>query len=84
MRKLRAVEVREMFNEFYEGRVNENKKEVIGDLDMFLNRYYFATKYVVELERCRQNKGMIELYVRVSVSEDTEHEFMDFMMTRTI
>lgn len=83
MRKLRTVEVREMFNEFYDGRVSPNKSEVIGDLDMFLNRYYFATKYVAELMRCRQVKGRIEVDVRVSVV-DMENEFMDFHLERIV
>lgn len=81
--RLRAVEVYKMFEEFYDGRVSENKKEVMSDLEMFLNRYSITTKFMVVLQRCRQKGGIIELCVRVRLCDD-ENEFMDFGMLRTI
>lgn len=81
--RLRAVEVYKMFEEFYDGRVSENKKEVMSDLEMFLNRYSITTKFMVVLQRCRQKGGTIELNVRVRLCDD-ENEFMDFGMLRTI
>lgn len=79
MRKLRGVEVFDLVKDFYGEIVNENKKEVLNDLLMFLNRYEITTKYVVELLKVRQNKKEISVDIRVSVV-DTENEFMDFGM----
>lgn len=80
---MRNEEVYRLFNEFYDGRVSPNKKEVMSDLEMYLNRYNVVAKFVVILQRCRQTVEGIELDVRVRLRDD-ENEFMDFHMIRKV
>ena len=80
---MRNEEIYRLFNEFYDGRVSPNKKEVMSDLEMYLNRYNVVAKFMVILQRCRQTVEGIELDVRVRLRDD-ENEFMDFHMIRKV
>ena len=77
------VEVFEMFKGFYGNKVSDNKKEVLNDLLVFLNRYEATTKYVVESIKWTQSKNIISVDTRVSLADD-EDEFRDFYMVTSI